>query len=143
MSRWRWLLTSVAAALTGAAALLFCAGLGNGLGAGITVGEPATVWRLTGAALTFLPAMAVLAGVAAFAVALRRPWIGWLAVAFVVTSLYLGALLRLPQWLLDASPIGQTTAPADFPVTALIAMLAVAAAATLLAGSIYRTRDMG
>lgn len=143
VSRWRWLLTSVAAALTGAAALLFCAGLGNGLGAGITVGEPATVWRLTGAALTFLPAMAVLAGVAAFAVALRRPWIGWIAVAFVVTSLYLGALLRLPQWLLDASPIGQTTAPADFPVTALIAMLAAAAAATLLAGSIYRTRDMG
>ena len=29
--------------------------------------------------------------------------------AFVVVSLYLGALLRLPQWLLDASPVGQTT----------------------------------
>lgn len=141
VSRWQWLLTSVAAALTGAAALLFCAGMGNGLGAGLAVGEPATVWRLTLAGLTFLPAMAVLAAVAALAVALRRPWIGWLAVAFVVVSLYLGALLRLPQWLLDASPVGQTTAPTDVPVTALVTMLAVATAATLLAGSIYRTRD--
>lgn len=141
VSRWRWLLTAVAAALTGAAVLLFCAGLGNGLGAGITVGEPATIWRLTLAGLSFLPAMAVLAAVAAFAVAVRRPWIGWLAVAFVVISLYLGALLRLPQWLLDASPIGQTTAPSDFPVAALITMLAVAAVGTLAAGWIYRTRD--
>ena len=141
VSRRRWLLTSVGAALTGAAGLLFCAGLGNGLGAGITVGEAATVWRLTLAGLTFLPAMAVLAAVAALAVAVRRPWIGWLAVAFVVVSLYLGALLRLPQWLLDASPVGQTTAPTDFPVTALVTMPAVAAAGTLLAGWIYRTRD--
>lgn len=141
VSRWRWLLTAVAAALTGAAALLLCAGLGNGLGAGITVGEPATIWRLTLAGLAFLPAVAVLGAVAAFAVAVRRPWIGWLAVAFVVVSLYLGALLRLPQWLLDASPIGQTTAPADYPVVALITMLAVAGAGTGAAGWIYRTRD--
>ncbi|KRD19710.1 ABC transporter [Mycobacterium sp. Root265] len=141
VSRWQWLLTSVAAALTGAAALLLCAGLGNGLGAGLTVGEPATVWRLTLAGLAFLPAMAVLAAIAALAVALRRPWIGWLAVAFVVVSLYLGALLRLPRWLLDASPVGQTTAPTDFPLTALATMVAVAAAGTLLAGWIYRTRD--
>jgi ABC-2 type transport system permease protein len=141
VSRWQWLLTSVAAALTGAAALLFCAGLGNGLGAGLTVGDPVTVWRLTLAALAFLPAMAVLAAVAALAVALRRPWIGWLAVAFVVVSLYLGALLRLPQWLLDASPVGQTTAPTDFPVAAMATMLAVAVGGTLVAGGIYRRRD--
>lgn len=141
VSRWQWLLTSVAAALSGAAALLFCAGLGNGLGAGLTVDEPALIWRLTLAALTFIPATAVLAAVAALAVALRRPWIGWTAVAFVVVSLYLGALLRLPQWLLDASPVGQTTAPTDFPVGALVTMVVVAAAGTVLAGGIYRSRD--
>ena len=35
VSRWRWLLTAVASALVGSAVLMFFAGLGNGLGAGI------------------------------------------------------------------------------------------------------------
>ncbi len=85
--------------------------------------------------------MAVLAAIAAFAVAVRRPWIGWLAVTFVVISLYLGALLRLPRWLIDTSPVGRTTAPTDFPAVALTVMIVVAAALTLLAGWIYRSRD--
>ena len=76
---------------------MFFAGLGNGLGAGITLGEPETIVRLTLAGLAYVPAMAVMAGIAAVAVAVRRGWIGWLAVTFVVVSLYLGALLRLPQ----------------------------------------------
>ncbi|MET0757458.1 MAG: ABC transporter [Mycobacterium sp.] len=141
VSRWRWLLTAVAAALLGSTALMFFAGLGNGLGAGITLGEPHTIWRLTLAGLAFVPAMAVLAGIAALAVAVRHPWIGWLAVTFVVTSLYLGALLRLPRWLIDASPVGRTTAPTDFPAVAMAVMVVVAVALTVAAGWIYRSRD--
>src|SRR6185503_16175864 len=106
-----------------------------------TLGEPALIGRLTLAGLAFVPAMAVLAGVAAVAVAVRRPWIGWLAVTFVVVSLYLGALLRLPRWLIDLSPIGRTTVPTDFPAIALTVMVVVAAALTLCAGWIYRSRD--
>lgn len=141
VSRRRWLFTAVAAALIGSAVLMFFAGLGNGLGAGITLGEPGTIVKLTLAGLAFVPAMAVVAGIAALAVALRHAWIGWLAVTFVVTSLYLGALLRLPKWLIDLSPVGRTTAPSDVPVVALVVMIVVAAALTLLAGAIYRHRD--
>jgi ABC-2 type transport system permease protein len=141
VSRWRWLLTAVASALVGSTVLMFFAGLGNGLGAGITLGEPQTIARLTLAGLAFVPAMAVVAGVAAFAVALRRSWIGWLAVTFVVVSLYLGALLRLPRWLIELSPVGRTTAPVNYPVVALTVMVAVAAALTLVSGWIYRSRD--
>jgi ABC-2 type transport system permease protein len=141
VSRWRWLFSAVAAALVGSTVLMFWAGLGNGLGAGITLGEAGTVWRLTLAGLAFVPAMAVIAGVAALAIALRHPWIGWLAVTFVVTSLYLGALLRLPRWLIDASPVGRTTVPTSVPVTALAVMAVVAAALILVAGWIYRNRD--
>jgi ABC-2 type transport system permease protein len=94
------------------------------------------------AGLAYVPAMAAMAGVAALAVALRRPWIAWLAVTFVVLSLYLGALLRLPRWLLDLSPVGQTTAPMDYPVTALTVLVVTAAALTLLAGVLYRRRDV-
>jgi polyether ionophore transport system permease protein len=141
VSRWRWLLTGVAAAIIGATVLMFFAGLGNGIGAAVTVGEPATIWRLTAAGLAYVPAMAVVAAVAAFAVALRHAWIGWLAVTFIVISLYLGALLRLPQWLLDASPVGQTKAPSEYSAVALTAMVVVAVALSLAAGAIYRRRD--
>ena len=141
VSRWRWLLTAVASALVGSTVLMFFAGLGNGLGAGITLGEPGTIVRLTLAGLAYVPAMAVLAGVAALAVAVRHAWIGWLAVTFVAVSLYLGALLRLPHWLIDLSPIGRTTVPTDFPAIALTVMVVVAAALTLCAGWIYRSRD--
>jgi ABC-2 type transport system permease protein len=141
VSRWRWLLTAVAAALVGSVVLMFFAGLGNGLGAGITVGEPQTIARLTLAGLAYVPAMAVIAGITALAVALRSSWIGWLAVTLVITSLYLGALLRLPRWLLDLSPVGRTTAPMDYPVVALTVMAVIAAALTLCAGWIYRSRD--
>jgi ABC-2 type transport system permease protein len=141
VSRWRWLLTAVAAAIVGSAVLMFFAGLGNGLGAGLTTGEPEAIWRLTLAGLAYVPAMATIAGLAALAVALRHPWIGWLAVTFVIISLYLGALLRLPQWLLDASPVGQTKAPSEYSAVALTVMVVVAAALTLAAGTIYRRRD--
>jgi ABC-2 type transport system permease protein len=141
VSRWRWLMTAIASALIGSAVLMFFAGLGNGLGAGITLGEPGLVVRLTLAGLAFVPAMAVIAGIAALGVAIRRGWIGWLAVAFVVVSLYLGALLRLPSWLLDLSPVGQTTAPSDYPVLALVVMAVVAVALAFAAGIIYRRRD--
>ncbi len=141
VSRWRWLLTAVAAAIVGSAVLMFFAGLGNGLGAGLTTGEPEALWRLTLAGLAYVPAMATIAGLAALAVALRHPWIGWLAVTFVIISLYLGALLRLPQWLLDASAVGQTKAPSEYSAVALTVMVVVAAGLTLAAGAIYRRRD--
>ncbi len=141
VSRWRWLLTSVAAAVIGATVLMFFAGLGNGIGAAVTIGEPGTIWRLTLAGLAFVPALAVTAAVAAVAVAVRHTWIGWLAVTFVVVSLYLGALLRLPQWLLDASPVGQTKAPSQYSAVALTAMVVAAAVLSLVAGVIYRRRD--
>lgn len=141
VSRWRWLITAVLAAAVGSAVLMFFAGLGMGLGAGITIGEPQTIWRLTLAGLAFVPALAAIAGVAALAVALRLPWIAWLAVTFVIISLYLGALLRLPQWLLDASPVGQTKAPSEYSAVALAVMTAAAVALTLVAGAIYRRRD--
>ena len=72
---------------------------------------------------------------------MRHTWIGWLAVTFVVVSLYLGALLRLPQWLLDASPVGQTKAPSQYSAVALTAMVVAAAVLALVAGVIYRRRD--
>ncbi|OMC37765.1 ABC transporter [Mycobacterium sp. GA-1841] len=142
VSRRRWLLGAVLCALAGSAVLLFVAGLGNGLGAGLTLGEPGTVIRLTLAALAYLPAMAVMTTIAALAVALRLPWLAWIAVTFVITALYLGALLRLPRWLLDLSPVGQTNVPSQFPGPALAVMVMAATVLAVIAGALYRRRDV-
>ena len=141
VSRWRWLLSNVGAALAGSAVLMFLAGLGNGLGAAVTMGQADLVPRLIGAGVAQVPAMAVMAGIGALAVAVRRPPIGWLAVTFVVLALYLGALLRLPHWLIDLSPVGRTTVPSNVPVGAMAVMVAAAVVLTAVAGWIYRRRD--
>lgn len=142
VSRWAWLLSAVGAALTGATVLLVCAGFGNGLGAGLTLGEPPTIIRLTLAALAFLPAMAVVAAVAALGVALRHPGLGWLAVTCVIAALYLGALLRLPRWLIEASPVGRTTAPSSISVVTLGVMTIIAVGIIAAAGWLYRRREV-
>ena len=54
VSRWRWLVAAVTSALVGSAVLMFFAGLGNGLGAGITLGEPGTIVRLTLGGLAYV-----------------------------------------------------------------------------------------
>ncbi|MDT5012083.1 MAG: polyether ionophore transport system permease protein [Mycobacterium sp.] len=141
VSRWRWLLSNVGATLIGAAILMALAGLGNGIGAAVTMGDAGLVGRLTAAGIAHVPAMAVMAGIAAIAVAVRQQLIGWVAVTFVVLALYLGALLRLPRWLIDLSPVGRTTAPASVPWTAMVAMVVAALALTALAGLILRRRD--
>ena len=142
MSRWRWLFTAVASALIGSTVLMFFAGLGNGLGAGIALGEPQTIVRAhrRRAGATCLrwrcwpesPRWRSRCGMT---------WIGWLAVTFVVISLYLGALLRLPRWLIDLSPVGRTTAPMDHSCAGDRGDGRQSQRADSVAGAIYRRRD--
>jgi ABC-2 type transport system permease protein len=141
VSRWRWLLSAVCASTAASMLLLALGGLGNGLGAAVTVGDAGLVPRLTAAAIAQVPAMTVIAAIAALGVALRRAWLGWLAVTFVVLSLYLGALLGLPHWLIDLSPVGRTTVPSRVTVNAFAVMVIVGAAVTAVAGWTYRRRD--
>ena len=61
---------------------------------------------------------------------------------FVIGALYLpGALLRLPRWLIDASPVSRTTAPSSISVAALAVMTLIAVGITMIAGWLYRRRD--
>ncbi|MGE2736749.1 ABC transporter permease [Mycolicibacterium vaccae] len=141
VSRPWWLSSAVLSAVLGAAVLMLFAGLGNGLGAALAVGDAGTALRLTLAGLAFVPALAVLAAVGALAVAVRQPWIGWVAVAFVITTLYLAALLRLPQWVVDLSPVGQIHAPQQLQIGAMAVMSLAAIALTAAAAALYRRRD--
>ena len=49
--------------------------------------------------------------------------------------------LRLPRWLVDASPVGRITAPSSVSAVAVIVLTAVAVALVAVAGLLYRRRD--
>jgi len=143
VSRWRWLCSAVAAAVVAGAVTAAAAGFGMGLGAALTMRAPEQLWRLTLAGLTFVPALAVLAGIAAVAVALRRPVIAWSVLALVVAALYLGALLGLPQWLLELSPFVRIRSPLAWSPAAWAVTAVVAVALTVAAAAAFRRRDHG
>ncbi|MDG4797485.1 anibiotic ABC transporter [Micromonospora sp. WMMD1082] len=147
VSRTRWLGTQVAGAVLGALALMLLAGVTTGLGYGLSVGDPIG-WTvdLGGAALLWLPALLVVAGlVTALFGALPR-WsvaLSWAAlIAFLLLG-QLGAVLDLPQAALNLSPYTHVpSVPAADLTLPPLAILTAVAALFLAAGlATFRHRD--
>jgi len=147
--RLSWVGSQLLVAGAGAAVVLGTAGLAAGLASGVRAGDPGTaVPRLIGAAFAQLPAVLVVAGVAAALFGLLpRSCVaaGWTALGLAAALVVLGPTLRLSQWAQDISPFthvprlpgGSFTAE---PLAWLSAAAAVLAAAGLLG---LRRRDIG
>jgi len=147
--RIRWALSQIAVAVGGAALLLAVAGVAAGLGYGLRTGSAGPqVARMTGAALSQLPAVLVLAAVAVGLLGLlpRASVAGaWTALGLVVVIDLFGEALQLSHWILDISPFthaprlpGGTVPAAPLVWLCLIALVCSAAG---LAG--LRRRDIG
>ncbi|MEV6811719.1 anibiotic ABC transporter [Micromonospora sp. NPDC051296] len=147
VSRTRWLGTQVLGAVLGALALVLLGGVTTGLGYGLAAGDPIgwTV-ELGGAALLRLPALLVVAGlVTALFGALPR-WSVALSWAMLIAFLLLwqlGALLDLPQAVLNLSPYTHVpSAPATHPTALpLVGLTAVAAALLAVGLAAFHHRD--
>lgn len=128
------------------ATVLAAGGLGAGISAAADTGDSGLVLVMVGAALGYLPAVLVVAALAAALVGFipRLTWLVWVVLAYVVLVGLFGALLRMPGWLLDASPFTWVPAiPAaafDPAATAGLTLIAVALVAAALAG--FRRRDL-
>jgi ABC-2 type transport system permease protein len=107
-SRVRWGLSHILVAITGMALLMVIAGATTGLGYGVLAGGAGhSVAALLGAGLAQLPAVLVIAGVAAAAFGLAgraSAAIGWTAVGLAVALNIFGTVLQLSHWVLDVSP---------------------------------------
>jgi ABC-2 type transport system permease protein len=143
----RRLLGGSLAVTVGASVLLALAGgLGAGLAAAAATGDAGQVGRLLGATLAPLPAVLVVAGVAAVLVGVLPRWsvLAWTAVAWVVLVGLLGPLLELPEWVTRLSPFDWVpSVPAEQldPVPlAVLTLLAAALFGVALAG--FRRRDL-
>ena len=110
-------------------------------------GDEARIGQLAVAALLMVPAQLVVVGIAFCLVAWwpRRAMLAWGVVAVIVVIDLFGALLDLPQWVLNLSPFQHVPAVPAMPVQALpIVILLICAAVLVTVGSIgVRRRDIG
>ena len=130
----------------GSAAVLFAGGLGLGTTYAVAVSDPVELGRIAGLQLVYLPAVLLLAGLAALA----HGWVpGWAKAVWAVLAVwfvlgYLGELLRPPAWLKTLSPFAHTPAvpvePLSFGAPVVIALLVALATVAGVVG--FRQRDM-
>lgn len=147
VSRSRWLWSSLGLAAVGSVVLMVCVGVGAGTGRAVSTGHGAEVARTVGASLASVPAIWALVACVALAVA-RSPRLapaGWSLLAACVVIGEIGALVGLPQWLMDLSPF--THVPrlpgAATAATPLAALLAVAVGLAACATITFARRDVG
>ncbi|MFI6821061.1 ABC transporter permease [Micromonospora sp. NPDC050187] len=148
VSRPRWLVGHLATALLGAVGLMLLAGITTGLGYATVAGDPAgRVTELTGAALVRTPALLVLAGVVVlFFGLLPRAAVplSWATLTVFLLLGQLGAVLDLPQAMLDLSPYTHVPAlpAADLAVLPLAVLTGVAVLLLAAGAAGFRRRDV-
>lgn len=146
VSRLRWYGASALLSLSAAIVMVVAFCLGFGTSAAAAVGELRLFGKIVWAGLGYLPAIAVVIGVASALVGWwpRRIGLSWLVLIHAVIVFYFAALLDWPSWATSVSPFHHIAArPAlDGDISAL-AVLSLAAAALMIAGAMgYRRRTI-
>ena len=148
VGRMRWLASHVLVVGVGSALVQTSAGLAGGLVYGTQTGEWSRAFGgILAAAAVQVPPTLALGGFVVAAFALLPRWaapVTWFALAAALVMGQLGALLELPQWLLDVSPFTHVPAvPAEPFAAAPLVWLAVVAAGLGSAGFVaFRRRDL-
>lgn len=148
VARPRWIASHLTVVAVASLGMLLAAGLAGGTAYGLATGQWGsrfTDWVV--AAVVTLPAVLALAALAACAVGLlprRSVAIGWGAVGVSLVLGQLGALLDLPQWVLNVSPFTHVPAvPSEelrwLPLLVLLAVAVGLGATGLVA---FRRRDL-
>lgn len=147
LSRVRWLASHVAVAMIGGAGVLVAAGLGFGITGAMTAEDTGLISSLVGAALAYVPALWVTAGVgvALFGLAPRAAPLVWIVPLYAFVVGYLGEILQFPEWMNALSPFGHVPQlPADdLTAVPLIVLTAVAAGLVVVGLAAFRRRDVG
>jgi polyether ionophore transport system permease protein len=147
ISRDRWVTSHLTLSFVGGAAVMAAGGLGAGVTVGLITGDLGEVPRLLGAALAYVPAVWLLAGIAValFGLAPRAALAAWAGLAFCFVVGMFGQLLDLPTWLVDISPFQRTpqVPAADLSLGPLVVLTAAAAVLTAAGMAGFRHRDVG
>lgn len=120
LSRNRWMLSNIVLIVTGTAFMTAISGLVVAVTAGLALELPVSEWGMldyTLAGLSYAPALLIFAGLTIIGIGLYPKLalgVSWLAFTFVVVISQFGALLKLPEWAMKASPLWHVAvAPAE------------------------------
>ena len=120
LSRNRWMLSNIVLIVTGTAFMTAISGLVVAVTAGLALELPVSEWGMldyTLAGLSYAPALLIFAGLTIMGIGLYPKLalgVSWLAFTFVVVISQFGALLKLPEWAMKASPLWHVAvAPAE------------------------------
>ena len=148
VSRPRWMWSHIAITVAGTVVLMGLMGLGTAVVFGLVAGDiGSAVAELVPAALARVPAALAVAGLAVAIFGLLPNWavaLSWAAFALCLVLGQLGALLDLPQVVLDLSPFTHTPAApsADVSAAPLLVLVAIAAGLVALGLAAFRRRDL-
>ncbi|NUP28781.1 MAG: ABC transporter permease [Nocardia sp.] len=146
LGRLRWMTGHSVIVLAGSAVVVALSGFGMGTTYGLMTGDLSQTVTLTGAAMTYLPAVWVLGGITLFLFGFA-PLIdsaAWSAMAFCVVVLMFGATLKFPGWLMSLSPFDNIPlVPAqEFDAVPVLLTLVVALLLCAAGGYGFRRRDL-
>lgn len=144
--RRRWMIGWLAVTTAATVGLAVCGAIGAAVAEAMSTGDASQLPRIFGAMLVPLPAVAVIAGLAAALAGLapRVQHATWAVVAWAFVTGWFGDLLELPGWAIDLSPFSWVPeAPAE-PMgwAAWLVTLAVAAVLTVAGVEGLRRRDL-
>lgn len=150
LDRRTWLVVHVAVVGVCSAIILAVSGATVAVSAGLAGKVPFHDWHIMSyvlAGLYYLPVLLLFAGVVAFVFGLVPRFTiaaGWLSFAFVLLIGQLGALLKLPQFVMDLNPFTHLPAvPAsEIAVRPLLIIMLVAAVLIVSGLATFRRRDI-
>ncbi len=146
LSRRRWLLTQELFTLCGTVVVLLAAGVGLGVGYGLTTGDPGSIGTYLVALLPYLAPVLVLSGLARLLFGLRSRLapLAWVGLLFAVVVMLFGQVLQMPEWLQDLSPFHHLALVPleDFRWVPFVGLLVVAVAFSAAGQLLFRRRDI-
>ncbi len=146
VTRVRWAGSHLLVAVAGTTCLALTIGLSAGVARAVQTGDLADVVDIVAGALVQLPAVWVVVAVVAagYGIGSRAALVGWVALVAFLTLSEIGALLELPEWVIDLSPFAHVPKLPGSTLTAVPLLILLGISAVLLVAGLagFRRRDL-